>query len=72
MQQQTITTAPVALRRKEAARALGLSITTVDRAIKRGDLHAKKYGARILVPRAEIDRYLAALQEAYGPPAEDA
>jgi excisionase family DNA binding protein len=41
-----------------------LSITTVDRAIKRGDLVAKKYGSRVLVPRAEIERYLANLKSA--------
>ena len=54
----------LALRRTEAARELGLSITTVDRAIKRGDLHAKKYGSRVLVPRAEIERYLEQLKDA--------
>jgi excisionase family DNA binding protein len=55
---------PLALRRKETARALGLSITTVDRAIKRGDLVAKKYGSRVLVPQVEIERYLEKLQAA--------
>ena len=59
--------APLALRRKEVARVLGLSITTVDRAIKRGDLIAKKYGTRTLVPRAEIDRYLENLEKAKPP-----
>ena len=38
--------APLAVRRQEAARMLGLSITTVDRAIKRGDLRVKRYGTR--------------------------
>jgi excisionase family DNA binding protein len=57
---------PVALCRKAAARALSLSIATIDRAIKRGDLHAKKYGARVLVPRAEIDAYLEKLKKAGG------
>jgi excisionase family DNA binding protein len=57
---------PMAPRRNEAARALGLSIRTVDRAIKRGDLHAKRYGARVLVPTAEIERYLATLSDTGG------
>jgi excisionase family DNA binding protein len=52
---------PLALRRREAAKVLGLSVTTVDRAIKRGDLIAKRYGTRVLVPRTEIARYLEAL-----------
>jgi excisionase family DNA binding protein len=54
----------------KAARELGLSITTVDRAIKRGDLVAKKYGSRVLVPRAEIERYLASLRSASEKPPE--
>jgi len=61
---------PLAVPRKEAARELGLSITTVDRAIKRGDLVAKKYGARVLVPRAEIERYLANLKSTSEKPPE--
>jgi len=61
---------PLAVPRKETARELGLSITTVDRAIKRGDLVAKKYGARVLVPRAEIERYLANLKSASEKPPE--
>ena len=61
---------PLAVPRKEAARELGLSITTVDRAIKRGDLVAKKYGSRVLVPRAEIERYLANLKSASAKPPE--
>ena len=60
----------LAIRRKEAAIELGLSITTIDRAIKRGDLRAKKYGSRVLVPRTEIVRYLEKLLEA-GPLPED-
>jgi excisionase family DNA binding protein len=55
---------PLALRRKDAARALGLSTRTLDRAISRGDLVAKKYGSRTLVPRAEIERYLEMMLQA--------
>ena len=56
--QAVAATAPLALRRKEAARMLGVSLTTIDRAISRGDLVAKKYGKRTLVPTIEIERYL--------------
>ena len=49
--------APLAVRRQEAARMLGLSITTVDRAIKRGDLRVKRYGTRVMVPTIELQRW---------------
>jgi excisionase family DNA binding protein len=48
---------PLAMPRKEAARTLGVSLSTVDRAIKRGDIKTKKYGARVLVPTSEIERF---------------
>jgi excisionase family DNA binding protein len=47
----------LAMPRKEAARALGVSLSTVDRAIKRGDIKTKKYGTRVLVPMSEIERF---------------
>jgi excisionase family DNA binding protein len=49
--------APLAMPRKEAARTLGVSLSTVDRAIKRGDIKTKKYGTRVLVPMSEIERF---------------
>ena len=49
--------ASLAMPRKEAARILGLSLSTVDRAIKRGDIKTKKYGTRVLVPASEIERF---------------
>jgi excisionase family DNA binding protein len=64
----TMAVAPIAIPRKEAARALSLSLSTLDRAIRRGDLKAKKYGTRVLVPNAEIDRYLKQLDEAGATP----
>ena len=48
---------PLAMPRKEAARTLGVSLSTVDRAIKRGDIKTKKYGTRVLVPTSEIERF---------------
>ena len=48
---------PLAMQRKEAARTLGVSLSTVDRAIKRGDIKTKKYGTRGLVPMSEIERF---------------
>ena len=40
----------------DAARALGISTDTVRRLIDAGDLKAVHIGARLLVPRSEIDR----------------
>lgn len=66
--QATTAAAPLALRRKEAARMLGVSLTTIDRAISRGDLVAKKYGKRTLVPTVEIERYLERMMVKQRPP----
>ncbi|HEX3412832.1 MAG TPA: helix-turn-helix domain-containing protein [Stellaceae bacterium] len=57
----TIMTQPQLANRRDAAHALGLSIATIDRAIKRGDLKAKKYGTRVLVPQSEIERFASLL-----------
>ena len=48
---------PLAIPRKEVARMLSLSLSTVDRAIARGDLKTKKYGTRVLVPVGEVERF---------------
>jgi excisionase family DNA binding protein len=52
-----------ALTRKEAAKLLGISLATLDRAIARGDLKAKKYGARTLLLSSELERFLGELPE---------
>lgn len=46
------------IHRKDAARILGLSLKSVDRAIARGDLKVKKYGKRSLLLIAEVERFL--------------
>ena len=56
--QATTAAAPLALRRKGAARVLGVSLTPIDRAISRGGLVAKKYGKGTLLPAVGIERYL--------------
>jgi excisionase family DNA binding protein len=48
---------PLVVHRKDAAVALGLSVRTIDRAIKRGDLRTKKYGTRVMVPQSEVERF---------------
>jgi hypothetical protein len=49
---------------EEAARALGLSGIALHRAIARGGVRVKKCGDTVLVPVADINRYL-------GPPEGD-
>jgi excisionase family DNA binding protein len=43
--------------KKEAARRLGKSIPTIDRAIARGDLRVKRYGRRVLILKTELARF---------------
>jgi excisionase family DNA binding protein len=58
----------LAIPRREVARTLSLSLSTVDRAIKRGDLRAKKYGTRVMVPIKEVERFAGLDKD--DPPAE--
>lgn len=44
----------------EAARSLGLSVSTVKVLIGQGRLRATKIGRRVLIPAAELDRLLVA------------
>ena len=44
------------LSREEAAKRLNVSVRSVDRAIARGELTARHFGARVLAPVAEIER----------------
>jgi excisionase family DNA binding protein len=45
---------------QEAARRLGISEASVWRAIRRGDLTARKLGGRTLIPAHQIDGFDAA------------
>ncbi len=46
------------LTREEAARALNVSLGTIDNMRKRGDLEAVDYGDSVRYERAEIDRFI--------------
>jgi excisionase family DNA binding protein len=48
----------------EAARALGLNLKTVEKAVKGGDLPAVKLGARRWVRAADIDKLLTPVKSA--------
>jgi excisionase family DNA binding protein len=57
-------TAPVAYSREEAAKACGLSLDTIRRAINAGDLRAKRAGRRIVVPEESLRDWLKGLPDA--------
>lgn len=51
--------APVAYDLKTAAAAVGLCGKTVRRLIESGELSAARVGSKILVPRAELEAFIA-------------
>jgi len=58
-----MTEAALVLTRKEAAKLAKMSVSTIDRAIARGDLRAKKYGARSILLRTEVERFVTELPD---------
>jgi excisionase family DNA binding protein len=54
---------PFAISREQAAHRLGLGLRTLDRLLASGELKARKFRRRVLVPIPEIKRYLMALAE---------
>lgn len=44
---------------KDAAAALGISASTLQRLIESGEIHAVRVTRRVLVPVAELTRFLA-------------
>jgi excisionase family DNA binding protein len=40
--------------RDEAANAMGITLPTLDKRIKSGEIRSKKIGRRVLIPEAEI------------------
>ena len=57
-------TRPIALDKKGAAAAVSVSESTIDRAIKAGELDAKKIGSKITIPYQELLDWYAALPSA--------
>ncbi len=43
----------------EAARIVGVSATTIRRAIKDGKINVRRFGSRVIIPRSEIERILS-------------
>jgi excisionase family DNA binding protein len=61
-QEQTVI-APLALRPREAAAALGLSVSTVERLTRAGKLPCVKLGRSVLYPVAMLEEFLRAQAE---------
>jgi excisionase family DNA binding protein len=55
------------LSKDDAASALNVSLSTIDRMIKSGDIKAKKNGRRVVIMSREIDRVLKGLPEVKKP-----
>ena len=50
-----------ALSKRQCAIAAGVGLSTIETAIRAGDLDARKLGKRTLVPRAAFERWLESL-----------
>ena len=51
--------APLAVSIAASAELLGVSTQTVRREIAAGNLKARRIGARVLIPRTELERFLS-------------
>jgi len=52
---------PIAVTRQEAARMLSISVTEIDDERRAGRLSARRHGRKVLIPIAELQRWLDAL-----------
>ena len=43
--------------RRDAARALGISVRTLDSLILQGELRARRIGRRVLVEKSELEKF---------------
>jgi excisionase family DNA binding protein len=53
-------TARLTLKINEAAALIGVSHQTIRRAIARGDIRVSRKTRHVLIPRAELERFIAA------------
>jgi excisionase family DNA binding protein len=49
------TKSPIAMTKQEAAQMLGVSLSTIDRLIALRELHVRRLGRRVLIPRSSLD-----------------
>lgn len=52
---------PIAVTRHQAAQMLGISVTDIDDERRAGRLIARKHGRKVLIPVAELRRWVGAL-----------
>jgi len=52
---------PLVVTRQQAARMLSISLTEIDDERRAGRLVARKYGRRVLIPLAELQRWVDTL-----------
>lgn len=52
--------------RQDAAKALSVSVRSVDYMISRGELPARKLGKRTLIPRASLEKFARGSEVAKG------
>lgn len=57
-------TDPICLSPSEAAKAIGISKSTLFNLLARGEIKAKKLGSRTLITAAELNRYVETLPDA--------
>jgi excisionase family DNA binding protein len=55
---------PLLLSRQDAARALGISMTEIDRLLSTGELRGKQYGRRRLILFESIQQYVEGMPDA--------
>lgn len=61
---------PILYRRRDAAAAIGLSVRALDYLIAEGKVRVRRLGKRVLVPRAELERFAAKDQSTIVPEAK--
>jgi excisionase family DNA binding protein len=49
---------PIAVNKQEAAQMLGVSLRTIERLIALKELHVRRLGRRVLVPRTSLENFL--------------
>jgi excisionase family DNA binding protein len=54
--------------RREAAHYVGVSLSTIDVIVSRGLLRVRRIGRRVLIPQAELDRFVRADHICIWPP----
>lgn len=60
-------TLPLLLTTTQASRELGLTSQTLRNMIRRGDISARRFGRKILIPRRSVEAFIDGLPDASPP-----